>query len=269
VISLSEHLLVGLILSLALTAVGQIIVRVVHRRSLLSAYNVYLLVAFAVVMVVAGVGSHKSTVTDAGVVLLLVTAAMALTATRRRAHALGAGGPSSRHRVAIARFRTPRLQDVPRRADEGIRQRQPSQAHSSASNKHHHGGGAWNFESIGERSSPGSRDDPASNSVNVDAGGGLRDTVIRSWAGGCLSTAGVAVAVVVASALPDDELGGGCAARREAELAPGQALAEPNELRYLLARVADNLNQPAHVSSSPAARRTPSELRAPWQHPSR
>jgi len=100
VISLSEHLLVVLVLTLALTAVGQIIVRVVHRRSLLSAYNVYLLVAFAVVMVVAGVGSHNSTVTDASVVLLLVTGAMALTATRRRAHALGAGGDLREHELS-------------------------------------------------------------------------------------------------------------------------------------------------------------------------
>jgi hypothetical protein len=61
--------------------------------------------------------------------------------------------------------------------------------------------------------------------------------------------ADVAAAAVVGSALADDELGGGWAARREAELAPSQALAEPNELRYLLATVAEPLNQLAHVSS--------------------
>jgi hypothetical protein len=118
----------------------------------------------------------------------------------------------------------------------------------AASNKHRHGGGAWNaLNQSGESSSPGFRDDPATSSVNVDARGSLRDTVTRSRAGGCLSAASVAAAAVVESALADDELGGGWAARREAKLAPGQALAEPNEPRYLLATVADNLNQLAHA----------------------
>ena len=55
--------------------------------------------------------------------------------------------------------------------------------------------------------------------------------------------------LLVESALADEELGGGWAARREAELARRQRLAELNELRYLLATIANNVNQLAHIAN--------------------
>ena len=55
--------------------------------------------------------------------------------------------------------------------------------------------------------------------------------------------------LLVESALADEELGGGWAARREAELGRRQELAELNELRYLLATIANNVNQLAHVAN--------------------
>jgi hypothetical protein len=55
--------------------------------------------------------------------------------------------------------------------------------------------------------------------------------------------------LLVESALADEEFGGGWAARRAAELARRQQLAELNELRYLLATIANNVNQLAHVAN--------------------
>jgi hypothetical protein len=112
VVSFEEHLLALLILILGLTAAGQVVVRVVIRRSLLSVYNVYLLVAFSVLVLGAGVGLSNSTVIDAGAVLLLVTGAMALTATRRRGHALGAGGDLREHELSRRLIWQPRPQRV-------------------------------------------------------------------------------------------------------------------------------------------------------------
>jgi TraM recognition site of TraD and TraG/Type IV secretion-system coupling protein DNA-binding domain len=100
VISASEHLLSLLIVTLALTAVGQITVRVAYRRSLLSAHNVYLLLAFAALVIGVGVGVHSSTVTDAGGILSVAIVAMGVTAARQRSHALGAGGDLREHELS-------------------------------------------------------------------------------------------------------------------------------------------------------------------------
>ena len=70
------------------------------RRSLLSAYNVSLLVAFAVLVIAVGVGVRSSMVTDAGGVLLVASVAMGVTAARQRSHALGAGGDLREHELS-------------------------------------------------------------------------------------------------------------------------------------------------------------------------
>jgi hypothetical protein len=99
VIAASMHLLVLIAATVAVTAVGQVLVRVLQRYTLLGAFNLYPCLALTVGATAAGVWTGAGGLTVAPGIVTLALAAMLLTALRHRSQALNAGGSLRAHEL--------------------------------------------------------------------------------------------------------------------------------------------------------------------------
>jgi len=98
-ILIGEHVIEAVALTLALTLIGQLAVWLVHKYTLLGAFNLYPVLAVAVVILAAAVELDTPAVTVAAVIALVPIAAMTVSASRWRMQALGAGGDLRAHEL--------------------------------------------------------------------------------------------------------------------------------------------------------------------------
>jgi len=98
-ILIGEHVIEAVALILALTLAGQAATWLMHKYTLLGAFNLYPLLGGAVAILSGAVALHMATLTVATVIALVPIAAMTVTAGRRRMHALGAGGDLRTHEL--------------------------------------------------------------------------------------------------------------------------------------------------------------------------
>jgi energy-coupling factor transporter ATP-binding protein EcfA2 len=98
-ILIGENVIEVVALTLALTLLGQLAAWLVHKYTLLGAFNLYPLLGLAVAILAAAVAMHVSTLALAAVIALVPIAAVTVTAGRRRMHALGAGGDLRTHEL--------------------------------------------------------------------------------------------------------------------------------------------------------------------------
>ena len=96
----SEHLLSLVAVAAALTALGQLLVAVFHKRTLLMAYNLCLPLLAAAVVLAGAIAADSRTLIGGTGVATFVLAAMTFSAVRRRVHALGAGGELREHELS-------------------------------------------------------------------------------------------------------------------------------------------------------------------------
>ena len=83
--------------AVAAVAVGQLVVWLLERYTLLSVYNLYPAIALAAALTAIGVLVRSAALTRSGGIAVLALASMAATAMRHRGHALGAGGNLRAH----------------------------------------------------------------------------------------------------------------------------------------------------------------------------
>jgi hypothetical protein len=95
-----EHLALLAGITLAVCLAGQCVAWVMHRYSLLSAFNLLPLIALAAVGVISGALTHVESVTTVAGVAALALAGTLAAALRRRSHALGGGGALRAHELA-------------------------------------------------------------------------------------------------------------------------------------------------------------------------
>jgi hypothetical protein len=99
-IGAGEHLLSLVAVAAALTALGQLVVVVFHRRTLLIAYNLCLPLLGAAVMLTGAIAVEDRALIAGAGVATFVLSAMTFSAVRRRVHALGAGGELREHELS-------------------------------------------------------------------------------------------------------------------------------------------------------------------------
>jgi energy-coupling factor transporter ATP-binding protein EcfA2 len=97
---IGEQVIEAVALTLALTLLGQLAAWLVHKYTLLGAFNLYPVLALAVVILAAAVALQIPTLTIAAVIAVVSIAATTVIAGRWRMHALGAGGDLRAHELA-------------------------------------------------------------------------------------------------------------------------------------------------------------------------
>lgn len=99
-ILIGKQVIEAIALTGVLMVAGQLAAWLVHKYTLLGAFNLYPLLAVAVALLAAGIGLHAQRLTVVVVIALIPIAGMTASATRWRTQALGAGGDLRAHELA-------------------------------------------------------------------------------------------------------------------------------------------------------------------------